>query len=183
MVYPLYPKHLQPCPEAILVRLPPSSPQTAAHVTVASDIVSARSLTPQSRNTGFLRYWTLSNAPLFALAAPMLFVMSKSGKDLFFQGQMISRAHGSASGLASSRLILIVRSMVFAQLLLALMTFTSYHVQIITRLSSGYPAWYWWLAACLRSPKTRAMGSGLVVFMIMYASIQAVLFASFLPPA
>lgn len=150
---------------------------------VASDIVTVRSLTPQHRNTGFLRYWTLSNAPLFALAAPMLFVMGKAGKDLFFQGAMISRGHASASGLDSSRLVLIVRSMVFAQVLLVVMALTSYHVQIITRLSSGYPAWYWWLAACLRSSKTRAMGSGIVVFMIMYASIQAVLFASFLPPA
>ncbi|KAG6363746.1 hypothetical protein INS49_008849 [Diaporthe citri] len=134
-------------------------------------------------NTGFFRYWTLSNAPLFALAAPMLFVMGKGGKDLFFQGSRISRGHGSASGLDSSRLVLVVRSMVFAQVSLVALAFTSYHVQIITRLSSGYPAWYWWLAACLRSPKTRNMGSGLVVFMIMYASIQAVLFASFLPPA
>lgn len=152
-------------------------------MTVASDIVNVRSLTPQNRNTGFLRYWTLSNAPLFALAAPMLFVMGKAGKDLFFQGSMISSGHASASGLDSSRLVLVVRSMVFAQVLLVAMAFTSYHIQIITRLSSGYPAWYWWLAACLRSPKTMNMGSGLVVFMIMYASIQAVLFASFLPPA
>ncbi|KAJ0110133.1 hypothetical protein J7T55_000565 [Diaporthe amygdali] len=134
-------------------------------------------------NTGFLRYWTLSNAPLFALAAPMLFVMGKGGKDLFFQGSRVSKEHGPASNLDSSRLVLVVRSMAFAQVLLAAMTFTSYHVQIITRLSSGYPAWYWWLAACLKSPKTRNMGSGFVVFMVMYASIQAVLFASFLPPA
>ncbi|KAK7703677.1 ER membrane glycoprotein subunit of the GPI transamidase complex-like protein [Diaporthe eres] len=160
-----------------------SNPQTAGHMTMASDISNVRSLTPQNRNTGFLRYWTLSNAPLFALAAPMLFVMGKGGKDLFFQGSRISRGHGSVSGLDSSRLVLVVRSMVFAQVLLVALAFTSYHVQIITRLSSGYPAWYWWLAACLRSPKTSNMGGGLVVFMIMYASIQAVLFASFLPPA
>ncbi|KAK7719367.1 ER membrane glycoprotein subunit of the GPI transamidase complex-like protein [Diaporthe eres] len=159
------------------------NPQTAGHMTMASDISNVRSLTPQNRNTGFLRYWTLSNAPLFALAAPMLFVMGKGGKDLFFQGSRISRGHGSVSGLDSSRLVLVVRSMVFAQVLLVALAFTSYHVQIITRLSSGYPAWYWWLAACLRSPKTSNMGGGLVVFMIMYASIQAVLFASFLPPA
>lgn len=150
---------------------------------VASGIMNIRSLTPQYRNTGFLRYWTFSNAPLFALAAPMLFVMGKGGIDLFFQGSRVSMVHGSASDLDSSRLVLVVRSMVLAQVLLVALALTSYHVQIITRLSSGYPAWYWWLAACLRSPKTRNMGSGLVVFMVMYASIQAVLFASFLPPA
>ncbi|KUI53440.1 GPI mannosyltransferase 2 [Cytospora mali] len=134
-------------------------------------------------NTGFLRYWTLSNTPLFLLAAPMLFVMGKSGKDIFLQASRIPQAHQAASNLGSQRLQLVVRSMVFAQVLLVVVAFTSYHVQIITRLSSGYPAWYWWVAACLRSPKTRSMGSGLVVFMVMYASIQAVLFASFLPPA
>lgn len=124
----------------------------------------------------------------------MLFVMGKGGKDLFFfQGSRIGRGHhgsssgpasgSSGSGLDSSRLVVVVRSMVFAQVMIVALAFTSYHVQIITRLSSGYPAWYWWVAACLRSPKTRGMGSGLVVFMVMYASIQAVLFASFLPPA
>lgn len=73
--------------------------------------------------------------------------------------------------------------MAFAQVVLVILAFTSYHVQIITRLSSGYPAWYWWVAATLRNAKTRKMGSGFVVFMVMYAMIQGVLFASFLPPA
>lgn len=134
-------------------------------------------------NTGFFRYWTLSNTPLFLLAAPMLFVMSKSGKDVFFLVSRLPQAGQNSSNLGSQRLQLVVRSMVLAQVLLVILTLTSYHVQIITRLSSGYPVWYWWVAACLKSPKTRSMGSGLVVFVTMYASIQAVLFASFLPPA
>lgn len=135
------------------------------------------------RNTGFLRYWTVSNAPLFLLAAPMLFVMGKSGMDIFSQAARIARDKGAGSGVDGPRLALVVRSMAAVQVLLAGLTFTSYHVQIITRLSSGYPAWYWWAAACLRSPKTRQLGSALVVFSVMYASIQGVLFASFLPPA
>lgn len=113
----------------------------------------------------------------------MLFVMGKSGKDIFSQAARISRDQKAGSGVDGPRLELVVRSMAVAQMLLVGLTFTSYHVQIITRLSSGYPAWYWWAAACLRSSKTRQLGSALVVFSVMYASIQGVLYASFLPPA
>ncbi|KAJ4393354.1 ER membrane glycoprotein subunit of the GPI transamidase complex-like protein [Gnomoniopsis smithogilvyi] len=134
-------------------------------------------------NTGFLRYWTISNAPLFLLAAPMLFIMGKGGKDIFLQAGRIPQSLPSGSNVDSERLRLVVRSMALTQMILVGLALTNYHVQIITRLSSGYPAWYWWVAACLRSPKTRQMGSGFVVFMVVYALIQAVLFASFLPPA
>lgn len=115
----------------------------------------------------------------------MLFIMGKGGKDIFFQAGKIAQTSPSGSNVNvdGARLRLVVRSMAFAQMILVGLAFTTYHVQIITRLSSGYAAWYWWVAACLKSPKTRQMGSGFVVFMVMYALIQAVLFASFLPPA
>jgi phosphatidylinositol glycan class V len=73
--------------------------------------------------------------------------------------------------------------MAAAQVLIAVMTLMSYHVQIINRLSSGYPVWYWWLAGELIHPSKSSFGSKFVAFMVVYASIQAVLFASFLPPA
>lgn len=113
----------------------------------------------------------------------MLFVMGKGGKDIFLQASKISHGQKTRSNADGERLALVVRSMAAAQMLLVALALLNNHVQIITRLSSGYPAWYWWVAACLRSPKTRQLGSGLVVFVVMYASIQAVLFASFLPPA
>ena len=76
-----------------------------------------------------------------------------------------------------------IGSMGLAQLVLTLLTVTTYHIQIITRISSGYPLWYIWLAESL-SDKVRAEPAGkIVVFMVMYASIQGALFASFLPPA
>ncbi|KAF3761275.1 family 76 glycosyltransferase [Cryphonectria parasitica EP155] len=140
-------------------------------------------------NNGLFRYWTVSNAPLFALAAPMLFVMGKSGKDIFFQASRLASSHHyqkkqtGGPSVDTARLELVVRSMAAAQVLLVIMVFTSSHVQIITRISSGYPAWYWWVAACLRAPKTRQLGIGIVVFMVMYSCVQGVLFASFLPPA
>lgn len=76
------------------------------------------------------------------------------------------------------------------QLLLAVLALFVYNVQIITRLSSGYPLWYIWVAEHVVFPVEPAskgkslMKSSLIFrFMIMYAIIQGGLFASFLPPA
>jgi len=129
------------------------------------------------RNTGFLRYWTVSNIPLFILATPMLAVLIKAGVD-----QLRSRhVPGADKPAESARLTSLLQSAAVAQVLLAVLAAATYHVQIITRISSGYPLWYWWLAGCLvRGENT---GSRVVVFMVMYASIQGALFTSFLPPA
>lgn len=73
------------------------------------------------------------------------------------------------------------------------MAFTSYHVQIINRISSGYPVWYWYLAAwgiehfaVSRSGPSGKRGSLFPIAaqsMVAYGLVQAVLFGSFLPPA
>lgn len=106
----------------------------------------------------------------------------------------------------SRRTIRLLRSLAYPQLALAIMAITNYHVQIITRISSGYPVWYFWLAYnLLESGKDvsggtiKKSGTGLrwnslwqsasgwesivVRYMVMYGLIQGVLFASFLPPA
>jgi GPI mannosyltransferase 2 len=70
------------------------------------------------------------------------------------------------------------------------MALLSYHVQVITRLSSGYPLWNIWLISSIEAsgrkdvvesydfrPKT------IVRWMVIYAMVQGALFASFLPPA
>ncbi|KAK3381500.1 glycosyltransferase family 76 protein [Podospora didyma] len=130
-------------------------------------------------NTGFLRYWNVPNIPLFLLAAPMLAVLAKSGID-----QLLSTGHRpfvAEKSVESSRLLTLVNSAAAAQVLLAVLAVTTYHVQIITRIASGYPLWYWWLAnQLIRGEK---LGSRIVMFMIIYASIQGALFVSFLPPA
>lgn len=129
------------------------------------------------RNIGFLRYWTVSNIPLFLLATPMLVVLIRSGLE-----QLRSRRFPVADRPSeSARLLALLQSAAVAQVLLAVLAATTYHVQIITRISSGYPLWYWWLAASLiRGEKT---GGRVVMFMVIYAAIQGALFASFLPPA
>lgn len=84
----------------------------------------------------------------------------------------------------------IARRFATPQIALAALALTSYHVQIITRLSSGYPVWYWWVASLvLEDRKTSLMGrkwsTAFVIsrWMVMYAMVQGGLFASFLPPA
>lgn len=95
--------------------------------------------------------------------------------------------------MAAASLASVVGCMAAAQLAFAVLTLFNYHVQIITRLSSGYPVWYWWVARSLlpssdggggQSRGTKPGTGGLIVgFMVVYAAIQGVLFASFLPPA
>ncbi|RYP31536.1 hypothetical protein DL767_005714 [Monosporascus sp. MG133] len=134
-------------------------------------------------NVGFLRYWMPENIPLFLLAAPVLYLLMRSGVETLRAPSSLLRsgeAGPTASLPAAERLL---RSMALSQLVLAALAITNYHVQIITRLSSGYPLWYFWLAGMLGSPTNSAFGSKVVVFIVMYATIQGALFASFLPPA
>ncbi|KAI1178328.1 GPI mannosyltransferase 2 [Nemania sp. FL0916] len=132
-------------------------------------------------NVGFLRYWTLSNIPLFLLAAPMLYIMAKSGTSFLSNPYLVSE--DAKPGAASKDPAPLLRPMAVAQLILTALAITTYHVQIITRISSGYPLWYLWLAKLLSDNKTASTGKNIVLFMVMYASIQGALFASFLPPA
>lgn len=79
------------------------------------------------------------------------------------------------------------------QILLAGMAIVGYHVQIITRLSSGCIVWYWWTAAKILDEGASSNGDGgdggggggswILKWMVMYGLIQGVLFAGFLPPA
>lgn len=80
--------------------------------------------------------------------------------------------------------------LVLPQLALALAAVTSFHVQVITRISSGYPMWYpviasWIIRQAPPSPAAKydKRLQWLLRGMIMYAIIQGLLFANFLPPA
>lgn len=144
-------------------------------------------ITESRRGVGLFRYWTLSNVPLFILAAPMLGLLIVSGWDVLKRPSGLARtptAPGKQGGDTTSTLVF---SMAASQVLLAALAITTYHVQIITRISSGYAVWYWWAAGCLldggADGKRRALGARVVTFSILYAMIQGALFASFLPPA
>ena len=154
------------------------------------------------RNVGFLRYWTMSNIPLFILALPMLAMMvqssiwtwSESKKILYSSERVTTEQAGPSSQLDPDDKVLdfhrLLRCLTLPQLALALLALTSYHVQIITRLSSGYPVWYWWVAMMvverntkLAPEKSRNLAAIISKWMVMYAIIQGGLFSSFLPPA
>ena len=134
------------------------------------------------RNVGPFRYWTLSNLPLFLLATPSLCLLIYSAIDVLRNPELLRRGSPpSKSVLAPALQYRIIATLALPQLVLAILALTSYHVQIITRLSSGYPLWYIWLAVKLQDePK---MAAGVVRWMVLYGLIQAGLYACFLPPA
>ncbi|KAK8068669.1 GPI mannosyltransferase 2 [Apiospora phragmitis] len=135
-------------------------------------------------NVGLFRYWTPGNIPLFLLSVPVLFLIMKSGLEtLLPRRRMIAPEARSAALQLPLDTTLFVGAMALSQVILTMLAITTYHIQIITRIASAYPLWYWWLAGQLQQDTTAKFGGGVVVFMVMYASIQGALFASFLPPA
>ncbi|MCJ1470013.1 ER membrane glycoprotein subunit of the GPI transamidase complex-like protein [Pseudocyphellaria aurata] len=148
---------------------------------------------------GFLRYWSFSNLPLFALAAPMLLIMIVSSLNVWTLNAKTNakrvktkqyKRHVATTDVSQFQYQGLIQSLAIVQMILAVLSLTSYHVQIITRLSSGYPVWYWWLASMIVENRALHMlgrewnGARLVVrWMVVYAFIQGGLFASFLPPA
>lgn len=110
----------------------------------------------------------------------MLIILIYSGIRAFRRPLLVLGLNASDS--VRSQLLL-VRSLAASQTLIAILAITNYHVQIINRLSSGYPVWYWWVARCLVGNKDQSLGLVVAVFITMYAGIQGGLFASFLPPA
>lgn len=83
---------------------------------------------------------------------------------------------------AFSRGSSVLRNLAVSQLLLAVVTLTTAHVQIITRISSASPVWLWYLSDLASGGNARWAGRS-VIFMVMYAIVQGGLFASFMPPA
>lgn len=136
---------------------------------------------------GFLRYWTVSNLPLFLLAAPVLFIMGKSAL-WALQAPSTLRVQSEDQTPSSLSPGSMLFRLAVPQGLLAALALTSYHVQIVNRISSGYPVWYWYLVCIglesLQDPRKSSRGLDFAAqAMIAYALIQGVLYGSFLPPA
>ncbi|KAG7431904.1 GPI mannosyltransferase 2 [Fusarium oxysporum f. sp. raphani] len=114
-------------------------------------------------NVGFLRYWTPNQIPLFLLAAPMLTILIKSGTEVMRGPSRGLRAMISGT---DEQFRLLVRTLAAVQTLLAVLAITNYHVQIISRISSAYPVWYWWVASCLMDSQRQNLGYGIIMFII-----------------
>lgn len=74
------------------------------------------------------------------------------------------------------------------QLVLAFAAVTSFHVQIVNRIASGYPTWYtmiatWLLDESFNSSNHQRRSHWIIRGMIIYGLVQGMLFANFLPPA
>jgi phosphatidylinositol glycan class V len=149
-------------------------------------------------HVGFLSYWTPNNIPLFLLAAPMLAVLSITALAVLLEPQRLlaSVIGNSKTGSESERSLFthVCVQLAFPQIFLAAMATTSFHVQIINRISSGCALWYIVLAVLVvdrsGSPPTGLLGmlrgrkgELLVRVMVAYAIIQGGLYAAFLPPA
>ncbi|KEF57550.1 uncharacterized protein A1O9_05467 [Exophiala aquamarina CBS 119918] len=133
-------------------------------------------------NVGPFRYWTLSNLPLFLLAAPSLWLLAVSSTEFMRNPRIFSSSPAKATSRTVCRRDRVTAwSLALPQLILAILALTSYHVQIITRLASGYPLWYIWLSHQIVGGWSRT--SVIIRYMVMYGLIQAGLYASFLPPA
>ncbi|KAK0124284.1 ER membrane glycoprotein subunit of the GPI transamidase complex-like protein [Cadophora gregata] len=135
-------------------------------------------------NCGFLRYWTVSNLPLFLLAAPMFLILTKSGLwalsfNFSERQDQIDKGQKTGEGVAAQQ---VLRNLAATQLALVVLTLSTAHVQIITRISSAFPVWLWYGVLASQDGKT-VLVNGFVRFMVIYALVQAGLYASFLPPA
>jgi len=150
------------------------------------------SIEPQNvdnyRHCGLFRYWTIPNIPLFLLATPMFVILTISGLWAlkFNPDELRQNVKNAKVGMprnSSHRpVIQIVRNLAVSQLMLVLLTSTTAHVQIITRISSAFPVWMWYIAVSCGEGRTLLVGR-IVTFMVVYSIIQGGLFASFLPPA
>jgi len=136
---------------------------------------------------GLFRYWTLSNLPLFILAAPMLAILCLSSVSALDPSSTVQSLLPIPTANVLKRLGIL-------QLVLASIVFTTANVQIITRIASAYPLLYIWIAQQIQSEhhvsvkaeksKTQTgYAQTITRWMIMYALIQGGLYASFLPPA
>lgn len=112
-------------------------------------------------DNGFLKYFKMSNVPMFLIAAPQLVIICKSILQFWELENLKS---------------LMVMSVVYLFL-----QFTCMHVQIINRVSSFIPIHI--LYASLLFVKGSRWGTCIVRWWIIWLFLQTALFAAFLPPA
>lgn len=141
------------------------------------------------RNVGLFRYWTVSNIPLFLLALPMLWLLVYSSITVLrigyaqpLHGRPVPHACDTIKPKDAPSVLCCLPELALPQLALALAAATSFHVQIINRIASGYPIWYLTVTAWLANDLS-SRGQWAIRAMIMYSMVQGILFANFLPPA
>ncbi|KAI6902163.1 hypothetical protein KC318_g7597 [Hortaea werneckii] len=107
-------------------------------------------------NVGLFRYWTLNNLPLFLLAAPLGYLMiftalsallRTEGLYTCLTDKKVSETQNPHTIEREKRIFMhVLPRIAVPQLILVVMAGTSFHVQILNRISSGYVVWYFMLA-------------------------------------
>lgn len=133
------------------------------------------------RDVGLFRYWTLAQVPNFVLAAPVIgFGLLQAHTFLRTVPLSAYLPHGAVRPWALPYMVHMA--------LLCVMLLVASHVQIALRFATpgGMPAIWWALAAAVvggpiparRIPLNVATG-----YLLGYAAVAGVLYASFYPPA
>ncbi|KAK3620944.1 ER membrane glycoprotein subunit of the GPI transamidase complex-like protein [Elasticomyces elasticus] len=180
---------------------------------------------------GFMRYWKMSNLPLFLLALPVGGAMLGAALLALRQPENLAKIvmgpkkeirdqpfppPPQVASKGEKVWAHCLPRFALGELALVGLTFTSFHVQIITRIASGYPVWYMIMAISICESQgwqeeegsegrqgqrgndstvqegqtlssllgmERVKPDWVVRGMVVYAVVQAGLYASFLPPA
>jgi phosphatidylinositol glycan class V len=149
------------------------------------------------RDVGLFHYWTVSNIPLFLIAAPMLWLLLDSSVTVLrsyfhppFRWRSVLQVGVTTEPKNDAPIMHHVPELALPQLVLAVAAMTSFHVQIVNRLASGYPTWYMMVATWLvdqqgvsGSKVSHRRSQWVIRGMLVYALSQGMLFANFLPPA
>jgi phosphatidylinositol glycan class V len=133
-------------------------------------------------NVGFLRYWTLSQAPNFLLAAPVL-VLTTLFCSVHLRGYLLSIVNRLKSKYVDVDPFLrsdLAPYTIHCLLLNMTLLFFA-HTQIALRFSAATPVTYW--AAAWLISKSKYWGRVWVGWSFIWGAISTVLWVAFLPPA
>ena len=127
-------------------------------------------------NVGFLRYWTLSQAPNFLIACPPIIAILTFAFEHLSSLSETKRKTQPRIGYSLSLTPHAIHAVVFTFILL----FAS-HTQIILRLAASMPFTYWAAAWIYLNYPT--CGKVWITWSVLWGVISVILWGTFLPPA
>ncbi len=125
-------------------------------------------------NIGFLNYWTPNNVPNFLFALPTIYLIINSSIHYYHTYPFATTF-----------------PIIYAQIVLLILSLCLFHIQILTRIGSQLPVIYWYVADLViksqqtegKSPRGSSFGKIVVWYFITWSFIQAALYSAFLQPA
>lgn len=139
-------------------------------------------------SVGFLQYWLPHNVPNFFFAAPPLGIIAAS--NIYFYKKNLSnypknkKNIDSPGSLKHAPSAYMMSYVLVAWVMLFSATFI-WNIQIITRISTCLPTFYWYVAEMLNSTKVKEvkMGKLMATYFFVWIIAQSILFGAFMPPA